>query len=307
MSKTFKNGCLTKLKEQLKCPNQQQLQPERMSEASFPKTTWYNPYKDSKIMAVGIPLVTAAMTLIGTNTDFSNQESLLQLVVKLGYNALVVALCWIVVRQLIVFMDKRHPWKKGEETRRLLQQAPLVLLGMSMGYFSATILRTLFFKFWPIDWTEIWSIDYPLAILFLLLINFLYFYLWQQNLQPDSANTSATREESPFTKIKVLKGRAIVLLDPDQISFAYREHDINYLIDTKGVIYHWDDSLTALEASLPGCFRLNRQYLVKREAVKTYSVKSNRNLSVRLISLEGKLLDVNKNKAAAFRRWLNGE
>jgi len=247
------------------------------------------------------------MTLIGTDNDLFDPEELLQLVFKLGYNVLAVTLCWVVTRQLIVVMDQRMAWEKGREIPRLLLQLPLVFLGFNLAYFSITILRTKLFDFWPIDWKTIWLTDYPLAILFLLLINFWYFYLWQQRDKPTTAVGTLDQEKKQPSKITATKGRARFILETSQITCAYREHEVNYVMDKDGVTYLWDDSLNALEPLLPGFFRLNRQYLVSREVVITYTVLNNRNLSVHLKGPKERKVEVNKNRAATFRRWLKLE
>jgi len=268
------------------------------------RSVFSNPYQDGKTIAVGVPLITLCMTLIGTDNDLFDPEELLQLAFKLGYNVLAVGLCWVVIRQLIVVMDERIAWEKGREIFRLLLQLPLVFLGFNLAYFFITILRTKLFDFWPIDWKKIWLTDYPLAILFLLLVNFLYFYLWQQRDKPTNSVVTLDQVKKQPPKITVTKGRARVLLEISQIAYAYREHEVNYVMDNEGGAYLWDDSLNNLEPLLPGFFRINRQYLVSREAVITYVVLNNRNLSIQLKGPKEKPVEVNKNRAAAFRRWL---
>lgn len=268
------------------------------------RSVFFNPYQDWKALAIGVPFITICLTLIGTNNDLTDPEELQQLLVKLAYNCLATALCWVVIRQLIVVMDQRMPWEKGQEVSRLLLQLPLVSLGFSLVYLLITVLRTRLFDFWPIDWREIWLTDYPLALLFLLAINFGYYYHWQQRHGEIPSDTPPAKTKAPPKKITVVKGRARVILAPEQITCAYREHEVNYVMDGEEVSYLWDDSLSALEPLLPGFFRLNRQYLVSREAVSTYAVLPNRNLRVRLKGRKNNSVEVNKNRAAAFRRWL---
>jgi len=244
-------------------------------------SVFYNPYKDGKTLVVGVPFITVCATLIGTDNDLMNPLELQQISLKLVYNSLAVTLCWIIVRQIIVFLDARIPWVKGREVRRLLLQAPLILLGFNLVYLTITLFRTKLFSFWPIDWKEIWLTDYPISILFLLAINVAYYYRWQQLNRPVIPSVPLRESTLPPAEIMVLKGRAKVMLPSSEIRFAYRAHEVNYIVDDKGGSYLWDDSLSALEPLLPGYFRLNRQFLIKP-------------------------VEVNKNRAAAFRRWLEG-
>ncbi len=271
------------------------------------RSTFFNAYQDWKTLAIGIPFVTFCMTMIGTDNDLSDPVELLQLVYKLVYNLLATALCWLVIRQLIVLVDLKIPWEKGRKVFRLLRQLPLAFLGFNLAYFFITILRTKIFDFWPISWSEIWLTDYPLATLFFLAINFWYYYDWEQRNERIPMDVLPEKVNVASPKITVIKGRARLVLAPAQITYAYREHEVNYVVDDKEVTYLWDDSLSSLEPLLPTFFRLNRQYLVSHEAISDYAVLSNRNLSIRIKGAREKHVKVNKNRAAAFRRWLKRE
>ncbi|MEM9526651.1 MAG: LytTR family transcriptional regulator DNA-binding domain-containing protein, partial [Bacteroidota bacterium] len=249
-------------------------------------------YREGFRLLIGIFVVTFLSTFIGTDNDLTDPESLGQFCLKLVWNTGTVAFCWLLIRRIIVFFDEQMPWRTEGNEKRWMRQLLVTILVISLLYPVLLWSRTLVFDFWPLLWEEILLTDYPLSMVFIVLINFWYYYLWQppDMAEPSQGHQLSTVAESLGEKgginksvpIRVSKGRSSVLLAPSEIAFAFRRNGNNYVFKDSGECYYWDKALQPLEELLPDSFRINRQILVRRSAVKTFTVLDNRNLSVEL-------------------------
>lgn len=268
-----------------------------------------NFYQDQLFIAIGVIIVTLCLTFIGTDHTLNEVLSDRIIFKKLLLNGLTVLIAWLGIRQIIIFFDHKMPWHTKTSKKRWLIQLPLSLLFICSIFILQLYSRTLFIPEWKLFLKTVWSVDFPLTLLFGLSFNFLYYHWWTQqqitkNLITENYNIQST--STNLQNISVKKGRKTFLIPHQEIAYAFRVEEFNYLVTINAEKYLLDISLNALEKEVNNIdfFRLNRQLLAHRNAIPSFQTLSNRHLKVTLRpELEGNLL-VNKNKAASFKKWI---
>lgn len=89
---------------------------------------------------------------------------------------------------------------------------------------------------------------------------------------------------------------------------CFLRDNLNYLVNTAGEKYVLDyDSLDEIEALLdPQVFyRANRQYIININAIERVSPQENQKLAVFLSALPKTEIDISREKAPHFRKWLD--
>ncbi len=262
-------------------------------------TTIVPVYRDHKILWFGIPLLTLIITLTGTYHSLEEIFGSPVILFKLCFNSAFVGLAWWAIKTIVLYFDRKRPWNKDSNVKRWRIQIGLSIISTSIIFLGYLLIRGEFIEEWQFQANTVWATDLPLAIILALLINFIYYYLWtrQHNKENDI--------EQKNQYLKVSKGKKTSMIGVQDIAYAYRLHEVNYLVNLAGDRYLLDGSLNNLEQQLTtkDFFRLNRQLLAHRKAIQSFQTLSNSHLEVELTpSLEGNLL-INKNKAAQFKQW----
>ncbi|MBB3696535.1 LytTR family transcriptional regulator DNA-binding domain-containing protein [Flammeovirga yaeyamensis] len=106
--------------------------------------------------------------------------------------------------------------------------------------------------------------------------------------------------------ILIFKGEKIIPINTTEIAYSYLEAGVTYIYTFDNQKYVTDQSLDTLESNLGNTFyRVNRQFLVNREAIDHVSKYFARKLLVemKLKNVPDQIV-VSKAKASDFLRWL---
>lgn len=120
-----------------------------------------------------------------------------------------------------------------------------------------------------------------------------------------------TREkvETFVPTIKLQKGQKLVITPINDLLGFWVEHKLVFALDKEGEKFFSNESLSELEDQLTarGFFRVNRQMLLKREAIKACQTIKNDRILVELTEPFTHISNcvVSRYKAPAFREWLN--
>ena len=126
---------------------------------------------------------------------------------------------------------------------------------------------------------------------------------------------TALLEALPDVQAKVYKDRFLVAWNDafipvarDEIAYFTTAHDLVFLVRRDGRRFAVDFKLEQLEGQLdPQCFyRANRQFLVHAEAIQTVYAYFGGRLLLALAPDPKEEVLVSRNKATAFKRWLEG-
>lgn len=136
---------------------------------------------------------------------------------------------------------------------------------------------------------------------------------WQQPAAParqlESLRDSLPRAERQYkTRFLVRSGEQLLPLPIEAVAWFQSRHEVTTLVATDNRRYVVDYTLEQLESLLNPSqfFRLNRQYLAHLQAVQRLHPHFNGKLKLDLTPAPAEEVMVSKEKAGAFKNWLEG-
>lgn len=152
--------------------------------------------------------------------------------------------------------------------------------------------------------TTFYEFDVPLAIA-VLTIGSIYFYQ-KQYTKPISQHY--TKDTENYQKIEAFAGKSIHLLNTAEIGVFYLADGIIWIEMLNGKTFHTNNSLSKLNEILSSkdFFRLNRQTIVSRKAIKGFEKLTYQKLQLLLIdeiNFNSNLV-ISKYNAPIFKKWL---
>lgn len=103
-------------------------------------------------------------------------------------------------------------------------------------------------------------------------------------------------------------GNKTTIIDIRDIAFIYFENRASHAVNFKGQIHFLDQSLDHLTSYLPAnqFFRVNRQTIINRAAVKSMQKRSSNRLGLLLNVITDLDIVVSKDNSPAFKDWIKG-
>jgi hypothetical protein len=262
-------------------------------------TVWKN--KDVKLFLVLIPMINLVNYLITYHHIVLNTYFFLTLFIDTlqGY------LTWLIVRYIIIRMEKKSPLVNFNFYRLFLQLFYTVLAGLGLIIGVTEILNAIAndkpvpLNFYQLD---IWIYAIWILVGNGIYISLYYYLLWknsEQNLQ--EANTLKT------DGISVKEGDKKIKIGLSDISGFYVEDGLTFLLQHRGKTNIVDFSLDKLEQKLSPSlfFRINRKFIVHRSSVTGFKKIENNKILV-MTSPESSLpkeLLMSRLKAPEFKKW----
>ncbi|QYJ68486.1 LytTR family DNA-binding domain-containing protein [Flavobacterium litorale] len=164
-------------------------------------------------------------------------------------------------------------------------------------YYDITSLKkeTTFFEF-----------DLPITIVVLTFGGLLFFQRYYNKPIPKTGSNTTVDEN--IIRIKAHKGKGTAIIDIEEVSIFYINNGIVWLQTLNGEKYHTDYTLTALLEIVDSnyFFRLNRQAIVQKKAIKEFRKLEFQKLEVILnqkVNYNTSLI-VSKYTAPTFKKWL---
>lgn len=162
--------------------------------------------------------------------------------------------------------------------------------------------------------TSVFYLELPLAVLFVLLINLIYYLLYTRRhhqlvLGADAGSKEEERVPTyrrDFLVHGALKSKVIEL---EEVAYFVILEKSTYLVNKAGRTFPYEASLEqVVEATDPTIFfQANRQLLVRRAGVVGYKRTDTRRLELELQPASAEAHFVPKTKAADFIKWLEAE
>ncbi|WP_373496770.1 LytR/AlgR family response regulator transcription factor [Aquiflexum sp.] len=260
-----------------------------------------NDYRpDLLIFLIAIPIISA----INFHLTYSNIQLNLFFLTRFLIDTIQGYFAWLIVRLLIISLDKKIPYEPKPLYRILIQTIVTTISGLFFIASTTEILSLIVKNEWaPLNF---YTQDLLIISIWFLVINGfyvgMYFYRqWEMNL-------SASKSEGLIQEgIAVKSGNQNLLIRFDEILIFEVEIDYVILRDVSGKKYFLDLSLDKIEKKVPPIifFRINRQVLAHRQVIKGFKKIENGKLLVQLIqTLDiANDLTISRTKAAAFRSW----
>lgn len=227
---------------------------------------------------------------------------------SLLYSVVIAFMLVSLVNLVTIKLDTRFDWNE-QPTKRIGLQLALALI---LPAILAFLLATLYFRLFDIDIfvTRYLTYDFPVILLMLLLINVYYvaFYFYKQwKFTRDSLPTEPVQKNSPTKDvIMTYKADKAVPVSIKNILYLYHANDYNFLRTINGEDILVEHTLDELEKMLPDqlFFRVNRQFIVSRQACKNYSLLSYGKLELNVEPAFNSTITISQKRAPAFKKWL---
>jgi len=125
--------------------------------------------------------------------------------------------------------------------------------------------------------------------------------------QKIKALLSDNSKPTTTTRIIARKGMDYIPLNVDEIAYFFTEHKLSFARNKEGLLYTVDQTLMELEDQLDRnrFFRANRQYLIHINAIVKFRSSDNGKLEIEVNPATNEKVSVAKERAKAFRSWVN--
>lgn len=266
-------------------------------------------YKDRILWLVFYPLAALSFIFIANDNPFLKLIRLPSFITDVVFALLVTFTIGTYIKLITKHLDRKYSWKENFSKRTFVQFCYGVLLPL-MG---SMILEIIYLKSIniPIASSSILYLEFPLAILLLLLSNSYYlacflFYHTQTKIIEIEKSISLGGEEA-VSYLIVQKGFFEHRIDVTDCAFIKSSERLLWLHTLNNEIYRLDGTLDDWEEKLKGKFyRINRQYLAASASIQTISTTETRKLKVHFTIPVTDEVYISKANAASFRKWWKG-
>jgi hypothetical protein len=214
-------------------------------------------------------------------------------------------LAWWAVRSIVIYLDKKLPYDNQVVKRILIQ----FFLTTITGLFIIILLTEL--TSWLVKGKaaplEFYLFDVFIISIWFFVINGIYigmhFYAqWNQS--------EAERQQEKKVRVQgfnVKQGKSNLLIKLDDILVFYTEDRYTVMLTWQNKKYFPDKSLEKVEEALPPeqFFRLNRQYIINRKAIKGFKRTDDGKIDVLIDAFDSlpASIPVSRTRAVSFKEW----
>lgn len=214
-------------------------------------------------------------------------------------------LAWWAVRSIIIYLDKKMPYTNRPLKRILVQLIITTIAGLLVIILLTELVSWIARgRSVPLDF---YLFDVFIFVIWFLVINGIYIGMhyyaeWNQS-EIQRQEDKKIRSEG----FAVRHGKQNLMLGFEEIFGFYSEGGYTVLLTWKNKKYFPDKSLDRIEESLPEelFFRLNRQYLLHRNALTGFKRTGDGKIDVQVKSVENfpAAIPVSRLRAAEFKNW----
>ncbi len=261
-------------------------------------------YRDKNIRLFTILFTTLFLVHIGRDGTFlewlNNKDNYYT---DLLFSFLITFLCWEATRITIIRLDKVYLWKDNF-TKRVFIQLGITLFLSTIILFLFTLIYASFLGI-PSHWIMAWDSEFPMALLFVLVINLIYYLLY---LKIEASAKIITDTKIVSIDLVGISGKEKTKLESKDILYFYSSNKVVFVTHKNGKTYRVDYTLSELEQKLPNSFfRLNRQFIASKNAIISYKPSDNRKLTVKIVDYSSDKISVSQLKATEFKEWFKNE
>lgn len=279
-------------------------------------------YPDHTLRMIAIPLWGVLYRNIGDATPLAQLLQQPEYYLDLGVSIVVTFLIWEFNRYCIIRLDRQYSWVDHALNRAFVQTAVCFGLSGLMVVMVSFVYNTYLVERHPqFNMSVLFMTDVPMAYMFLLVMHLLYTGMWLREyhfrvvneLQLTNQESYPAQQRLPPTErslrsLLVNQGKAQVPLNLNTIAYISVAGDWCVIRSIEGQSFRIDQTLEQLEEALPKTefFRLNRQMIAHRQAVRKVESDGNGRLRLQLIPSYSEEVSVSRKKAGLFKDWMVG-
>jgi uncharacterized protein with PQ loop repeat len=214
-------------------------------------------------------------------------------------------LAWWAVRSIIIYLDKKMPYGDHPLKRILIQLVITTITGLLV-----IILLTEMVSLIARGHTaplSFYLFDIFIIGIWFFVINGIYIGMHYYSEWKESEHQRLAEKKVRTAGFTVKLGKQNLLVPFDEISGFYTEDGYTILLNNLNKKFFPDRSLDKIEKQLPGewFFRLNRQYILHRNAITGFKRSNDGKIDVTIKGLENlpKAVQVSRTRAVAFKKW----
>ena len=259
-------------------------------------TIWQR--KDIKLFMVLIPIINLVNYFITYDNVILNTYFFPTLLVDTlqGY------LTWLIIRYIIIRMEKKSPLLNFTFQRLFLQLFYTCLSGLIFIILATEILNTIA-KDKPVP-LNFYQLDIWIYAIWILVVNGIYIGMYYYLIWKSSEKDNQLKTDGISVKI----GSKNTKIAMNDINGFYVEDGLSYLIDSKFKTYIINSSLDNLEKIIPPSlfFRVNRKFILHRNSITSFKRIENNKLVIFTLNENSLLpneINISRLKAPAFKKW----
>ena len=216
---------------------------------------------------------------------------------------------WWTARSIVIYLDKKMPYGRQPQKRILVQLVLTTGAGLLV-----IILLTEMVSLIARGHTaplSFYLFDVFIILIWFFVINGIYIGLHYYQEWKASEHHRLEEKKIRVNGYTVKQGKQNLLIPFEEISGFYSEDGYSILLNSRNKKYFPDKSLDKIEKELPQewFFRLNRQYIVHRNAITGFKRTNDGKLDVTIRKLENlpETVQVSRTKAIVFKKWFQQE
>jgi DNA-binding LytR/AlgR family response regulator len=265
-----------------------------------------NPYHpDVVLFLVLIPFISA----INYYLTYTNIRLSWFLALTFSLDTVEGYLAWWGVRSYIFFLDKKLPYERNFARRITIQLAGSMILGLTV----IAVLTEL------VSWMargrpaplNFYTIDLVIISIWFFVITGIYTGLHYYNLWKWSEEQRREERRLKSDGLLVKQGKSEIRLTFPELAGLCVEGEYAVACHISGKKYYVDQSLDKIEKVLPTTFffRLNRQFILHRQAVSGFKRAENGKIMVLPKNVDSfpPEIPVSRTKAPSFKGWFRPE
>ena len=218
-------------------------------------------------------------------------------------------LAWWAVRSIIIYLDKKLPYTHRPAKRIIIQCLLTTVAGLLIIIFLTELVS--FIAKGHLAPSSFYLFDVFIFIIWFFVINGIYIGMHYYAEWNQSEIKRYEEKKIRTDGFSLKHGKQNLLIAFNEILGFYAEDGYTVLITWQNKKFFPDKSLDKIEEKLPeeSFFRLNRQYIVHRKAIKGFKRAGDGKIDVLIDASENfpGTIPVSRTKAVAFKTWFQPE
>jgi len=210
------------------------------------------------------------------------------------------------IRRMFHKLDSLYSWQ--QDKKNILQR--VLLKGLVLPVLLILSIEIVYLEFFlgiNISESSIFILEFPVILGFCLIVNLLYLLLYLRKSIDELSGQAEVKGREYKSDFIVRRGATSSKVNIGDIAYFFVEEKVTFIVTRTGQKFLMHTPLDELERIISPSvfFRLNRQYIVNRQAVIHFEKTQTRRLKVKLEHGTSDDLFVSKARAGTFEAWLS--